>query len=307
MPASTSAVTQIELLGVPLARSGKVREVYDLGTTLLMVATDRVSAFDVVLPNGIPDKGKILNQLSAFWFRKLSHIVPNHMITIEDAEIELALRDAYDQRLSGRAMLVQKCEPILIESVARSYIAGSLYKEYVGAGGMEQPVTLHNIPLPKGLLLCERLPETIYTPATKAQSGHDENISYEEAARIAGVDTLAQCKMATLRLFQSAQSVCESADILLADTKFEFGMRDGTVTLIDEVLTPDSSRFWPKDKYLPGRNQESLDKQFIRDYLETLDWDKTHPGPMLPDAVVAETRQRYIDIFERITGESPRL
>ena len=308
MPASTVAITRISLPGIAPIRSGKVREVYDLGDSALMVATDRLSAFDVVMPNGIPDKGKILNQLSAFWFKKLGNVIPNHMLSINDEEIRSALGKSYDEtQLRGRCMLVEKCEPVLIESVARAYIAGSLYKEYVNAGGMERDVTLHGIHFKKGLLLCEQLPEPIFTPATKAQEGHDENIGMAEASVIAGADVANACKIATLRLFKAAQSICDSAGIILADTKFEFGHCDGELKLIDEALTPDSSRFWPKDKYVPGRTQESLDKQFVRDYLETLDWNKKAPGPELPESVVTETRERYIDIFQRITGNAPDL
>ncbi|MBA3724968.1 MAG: phosphoribosylaminoimidazolesuccinocarboxamide synthase [Armatimonadetes bacterium] len=308
MPASTSAITHISLAGIAPIRSGKVREIFDLGQTLLMVATDRVSAFDVVMPNGIPDKGKILNQLSALWFNKLRDIIPNHLITINDDEIADALGGCYDEtQLGGRCMIVEKCEPVLIESVARAYIAGSLYKEYVTAGGMEKNVALHGIALPPGLLLCGKLPQTIFTPATKAQTGHDENIGFTEAARIAGADVALECRLSTMRLFQSAQAICESAGIILADTKFEFGTCEAGLKLIDEALTPDSSRFWPKETYAPGKNQDSLDKQFIRDYLETLTWDKKAPGPELPKQVVEGTRERYIDIFKRITGADPRL
>lgn len=308
MPASTSAITRISLPGIAPIRSGKVREIFDLGETLLMVATDRVSAFDVVMPNGIPDKGKLLNQLSAFWFNRLRDIVPNHLITIDDDEIANALGDRYDEiQLGGRCMIVAKCKPVLIESVARAYIAGSLYKVYVAAGGMEKHVTIDGIELPAGLLLCDRLPSTIFTPATKAQSGHDENIDFTEAAHIAGAHIAGECRVATMRLFQSAHAICESAGIILADTKFEFGTCEGRLKLIDEALTPDSSRFWPKETYTPGRNQDSLDKQFIRDYLETIAWDKTLPGPDLPTHVVEGTRERYIDIFRRITGEDSRL
>lgn len=302
------AVTNVHLSGILLARSGKVREVFDLGDHLLMVATDRVSAFDVVMPNGIPDKGKILNQLSAFWFQQFNDLTSHHVVTSDDDKIADALGAAYDPvQLKGRSMIVAKCQPVLIESVARAYLSGSLYKEYLTAGGNDQDVALHGIPIPAGIPLCGKLPETIFTPATKAQEGHDENISFDEAARIAGADTADQCKKTTLAIFERASEVCDGAGIILADTKFEFGLRNGELILIDEALTPDSSRFWPNDTYSPGRAQDSLDKQYIRDFLETLAWNKTPPAPSLPEAVVSETRNRYIDIFQRITARDPIL
>jgi len=300
------AVTSIEI-SLPKLRSGKVREVFDLGERILMVATDRVSAFDVVMPNGIPDKGKILNQLSLYWFELFGDVSPHHVVTADDAEIAAALDEAYDERLRGRSMIVAKCQPILIESVARAYLSGSLYKEYLSAGGATNDVLLHGHSLPHGIPLCGKLPQTIFTPATKAQEGHDENISFDRASEIVGFEIAEQCRDATLAIFEHAASRCLEAEIILADTKFEFGLRNGEVILIDEILTPDSSRFWPKEAYSPGRPQDSLDKQFIRDYLETLNWDKTAPGPTLPDDIVAETRSRYIDIFQRITGRRPNL
>lgn len=300
------AVTDIEL---PLKkfRSGKVREVFDLGDSLLMVATDRVSAFDVVMPNGIPDKGKILNQLSLFWFTQFDDIIENHILAANDDDIRYRLGNAYHENLRGRSVIVKKCEPILIESVARAYLAGSLFKEYLAAGGATTNITLHGINMPPGIRLCGKLPEVIFTPATKAQEGHDENISFRQAAEIVGEDIANRCRDATLAIFGKASEICEKAGIILADTKFEFGMDNGKVILIDEALTPDSSRFWPKETYAPGKPQDSLDKQYIRDFLETLDWDKTPPAPALPEAVVQETRARYIDIFRRITGRQPVL
>jgi phosphoribosylaminoimidazole-succinocarboxamide synthase len=288
-------------------RSGKVREVFDLGDQLLMVATDRVSAFDVVMPNGIPDKGKILNQLSLYWFELFNGLSPHHVVTANDREIELLLGTSYDERLRGRSMVVVKCQPVMIESVARAYLSGSLYKEYLAAGGTESDVDLHGISLPTGIPLCGKLPEIIFTPATKAQEGHDENISFQYAAEVIGRGIAEQCREATLAIFEKAVKVCFKAGIILADTKFEFGLRNGELILIDEVLTPDSSRFWPEASYQPGRPQDSLDKQFIRDYLETLDWNKSAPGPELPPDIVDETRTRYIDIFTRITGSHPNL
>lgn len=302
------AITSLQLNGLAHVRSGKVREIFDLGDRYLMVATDRISAFDVVLPNGIPDKGKILNQLSAFWFDELSHIVKNHLVTTDDNDVATALGDRYDRDLLfGRCMIVEKCEPLLVECVARKYIAGSLYKDYLAAGGKDRDVRVHGIDFPKGLSLCEELPFPIFTPATKAQSGHDENIDFDSVIAIVGSEVANELRKKTLQLFEHATDVCKQAGILLADTKFEFGLREGDIVLIDEALTPDSSRFWPKDTYEIGKQQESLDKQFIRNYLETLDWDKTPPGPVLPEQVVAESRERYIDIFKRITGRDPVL
>jgi phosphoribosylaminoimidazole-succinocarboxamide synthase len=302
------AVTKIELPGVTKLRSGKVREVFALGDELLMVATDRVSAFDVVMPNGIPDKGKILNQLSHYWFQRFESIVPHHVITADDADIASRLGTAYDASvLEGRSMLVKKCEPILIESVARAYLSGSLYKEYIAEGGATAPVTLHGINLPEGIALCGKLPNSIFTPATKAQEGHDENISFSDAARIVGTEIVESCRNLTLTIFELARKFCEQTGIILADTKFEFGILNDEIILIDEVLTPDSSRYWPAETYTPGRAQDSLDKQYLRDYLEALDWDKTEPGPALPESVVLETRERYCDIFRRLTGGDPKI
>lgn len=300
------AVTQVTLSGLRHVRSGKVREIFDLEDSYLMVATDRVSAFDVVLPNGIPDKGKVLNQLSAYWFQRLQSIVPNHILTVDDREIAVRLGSDYDrEQLAGRSMIVRKCEPIPLECVARGFIAGSLFKEYVAAGGETRAVNLHGVDLPAQLRNCERLPEVIFTPATKAAEGHDENISFEQACSIAGEDTASLLREITLNLFKSASKVCEQADILLADTKFEFGVAEGATYLIDEALTPDSSRYWPKATYSAGKPQESLDKQFVRDYLEKLDWNKAAPGPMLPESIVSETRSRYVEIFRRITKRDP--
>lgn len=300
------AVTQVTLSGLRHVRSGKVREIFDLEDSYLMVATDRVSAFDVVLPNGIPDKGKVLNQLSAYWFQRLQSIVPNHILTVDDREIAVRLGSDYDrEQLAGRSMIVRKCEPIPLECVARGFIAGSLFKEYVAAGGETRAVNLHGVDLPAQLRNCERLPEVIFTPATKAAEGHDENISFEQACSIAGEDTASLLREITLNLFKNASKVCEQADILLADTKFEFGVAEGATYLIDEALTPDSSRYWPKATYSAGKPQESLDKQFVRDYLEKLDWNKAAPGPMLPESIVSETRSRYVEIFRRITKRDP--
>ncbi len=303
-----TAITQFEIPELKKIRGGKVREVYELGDSLLMVASDRISAFDVIMPNGIPDKGKILNQLSAFWFRKFEHFVPHHMITSNDKEIEEILGDNFfTHSLQGRCMIVKKCEPLPIECVPRAYIAGSLYKEYVASGGHEQDVTIHGINFPKGLKLCDKLPETIFTPATKAQSGHDENIDMRQVEDTIGRELAERLKDLSIQIFEKARVIMEEAGIILADTKFEFGIHNGEVLLIDEVLTPDSSRFWPKETYRSGVAQESLDKQYVRDYLESTNWDKAPPAPVLPDYVVQETRKRYIEIFKKITGQDPAL
>lgn len=308
MPAVSSAVTTIQLSGLQPIRTGKVREVFDLGENLLMVATDRMSAFDVVLPTGVPDRGKILNQISAFWFRKLEPYTAHHMISTEDDAIAQALGDSWDaEQLRGRSMLVKKCEPILLECVVRGYLAGSLYKEYLAAGGADREVTLHGIQLPAGLRLSDKLPEPIFTPATKAQEGHDENIDMNRAREIVG-DIADYLRDLSLRLYKEASAITEAAGIILADTKMEFGYdAEGEVVLIDEVFTPDSSRFWPRDEWRPGENPPSHDKQFLRDYLETLDWDKTPPGPPIPNEFVLETRARYIEIYRAITGAEPIL
>ena len=303
-----TAITQFEIPALKKIRTGKVREVYELGDSLLMVASDRISAFDVIMPNGIPDKGKILNQLSAFWFRKFESFVPHHMITSEDEEIEEILGDNFFiHSLQGRCMIVEKCEPLPIECVSRAYIAGSLYKEYVASGGDEQDVTIHGINFPKGLKLCDKLPETIFTPATKAQSGHDENIDMKQVEDTVGKELAERLKDLSIQIFEKARVILEGAGIILADTKFEFGIHNGELLLIDEVLTPDSSRFWPKETYQSGVAQESLDKQYVRDYLESTNWDKSPPAPELPDYVVQETRKRYIEIFKKITGQDPVL
>jgi phosphoribosylaminoimidazole-succinocarboxamide synthase len=280
-------------------RTGKVRDVYDLGTTLLIVATDRISAFDYVLGSGIPDKGKILTQLSVFWFDRLADVVPNHYITMDVDRYPESAR-AFASDLEGRSMLVRKTTPIEIECVARGYLAGSGWKEYQQAG------RVCGIALPRGLVESDRLPEPIFTPATKAASGHDINISEAEAAeRLGDAALVHRLRTLTLALYARAVAHAESRGILLADTKFEFGLTDrGELLLIDEALTPDSSRFWPADQYAPGRPQPSFDKQYVRDYLEAIKWNKQPPVPSLPSDVVARTRAKYLDAFERLTGKT---
>jgi phosphoribosylaminoimidazole-succinocarboxamide synthase len=278
-------------------RQGKVRDIYDIGDALLLVATDRISAFDFVLGSGIPDKGKVLTQLSAFWFDRTTHIVENHVLETDARRFPAELqRDA--GILAGRSMLVRKTEPIPVECVARGYLSGSGWKEYQ-AGGSVCGVTL-----PAGLRESDRLPQPIFTPATKATSGHDINISADEAARLIGADLVSRLRTLTLQLYAAGAAHADSCGIILADTKYEFGLLpDGQLILIDEVMTPDSSRYWPKDQYEPGRPQPSFDKQYVRDYLEQIRWNKQPPVPSLPEEVVKRTREKYLDAYRRLTGK----
>jgi phosphoribosylaminoimidazole-succinocarboxamide synthase len=282
-------------------RRGKVRDVYDLGDSLLIVATDRISAFDCIMPNGIPDKGKILTSLSNFWFRKCEGQLEHHLIATDVSAFPEKLRP-HARELAGRSVVVKKAHVVPIECVARGYLAGSGWKEYRQSG------TVCGIKLPPGLRQCAKLPEPIFTPATKEETGHDINIGFDEAARRVGAETAAILRDRTLALYTAAADYARQRGVIIADTKFEFGrLPDGRLILIDEVLTPDSSRFWPADKYEPGRDQESFDKQFVRNYLESLDWDKTPPAPALPDEVVQGTRQRYIEAYTLLTGSPPPL
>jgi phosphoribosylaminoimidazole-succinocarboxamide synthase len=293
-------VIQTRLNGAAPHRQGKVRDIYELDDQLLLIATDRISAFDYVLGSGIPDKGKVLTQLSAFWFDQTRGIVPNHLIATDVARYPAELRDAVDV-LDGRSMLVRKTNPIPIECVARGYLSGSGWKDYRETG------TVCGIPLPAGLRESDRLPEPIFTPATKATSGHDVNISQAEAGRIVGERLVATLRDLTLQLYAFGAAHAESRGIILADTKFEFGLTDGErVMLIDEVMTPDSSRYWPKDGYAPGGPQPSFDKQYVRDYLEQIKWNKQPPVPSLPDDVVLRTRDKYLEAFRRLTGKEVR-
>jgi phosphoribosylaminoimidazole-succinocarboxamide synthase len=292
---SHEPLLQIDLPGVRKLKSGKVREVFDLGNSLLFVATDRISAFDCIMPNGIPQKGEVLTQISHFWFDQSAGIVPNHRIGRPGDPLPSALQSSAGA-LARRSMLVRKAQPLPIECVVRGYIAGSGWKEYRASQ------SICGIPLPPGLTESAELPEPIFTPATKAETGHDINISFEEAARIAGADTAEQARDLSLRLYSMARAYARERGIIIADTKFEFGRLDGRLILIDEALTPDSSRFWPADQYRPGRGQPSFDKQFVRDYLETLDWDKTPPAPALPAEIVEKTRAKYLEAYRRLTG-----
>lgn len=286
---------EIELPGIPKVKSGKVREVFDLGDSYLFVATDRISAFDVIMPNGIPRKGEALTRLSHYWFDETESLAPNHRLLRADDPLPQSLAE-HEALLRGRSMIVKKCEPLAIECVVRGYLAGSGWKEYREAG------TVCGIPLPPGLRECEEIAEPIFTPATKADEGHDENISFERAAEIVGEETAREVRRLSLEIYAAARAKARERGIIIADTKFEFGRLDGRLILIDEVLTSDSSRFWPADQYEPGRGQPSFDKQFVRDYLESLDWDKQPPGPVLPPEVVEKTREKYFEAFERITG-----
>lgn len=293
----SGGINTVELPDITKFKSGKVREVFDLGDTLLFVATDRLSAFDCILPDPIPDKGKVLTQVSLFWFDFLAGICTNHVVTGDVDEFPEPLR-VHGELLAGRSMIGVKAEVVPIECVVRGYLAGSGWKEY------QQSQSVCGIGLPGGLELGSELPEPIFTPATKAESGHDENITQAQMQERAG-EALGERLVATsLELYTTARDYARERGIILADTKFEFGLRDGELILIDEVLTPDSSRFWPVDEWEPGHIQPSFDKQYVRDYLETLDWDKTPPAPKLPPDVIAGTRARYVEAYERLTGQS---
>ncbi len=296
-----AAVDATSLPGLPPPRRGKVRDVYDLGDRLLVVATDRISAFDVVLSPGIPGKGAVLTQLSTFWFRKFHTLVPNHLVETDAAAFpgELA---SHAGVLAGRSVLVKKCRVVPFECVARGYLAGSGWKDYRKTGAV------CGVPLPSGLLEASRLPEPIFTPATKAESGHDENVSFEMMASAIGHDLAARLRDLTLAIYSEAASYAASRGVIVADTKFEFGLdEDGLVVWIDEALTPDSSRFWPAPSWREGGSPPSFDKQFVRDWLETTGWNKTPPAPVLPAEIVAGTLARYVEAFRVLTGVDPVL
>ena len=300
-----NTITQIDLPGVKKLKSGKVRELFALGDSLLFVATDRISAFDVILPNPIPEKGRVLTALSEFWFGKTRHIVENHFITADFNQMVARasrLRSLVDS-LQGRSMLVRKCQPLPVECVVRGYLAGSGLKEYKQSG------TVCGIKLPVGLVESSPIPHPIFTPATKAETGHDENISFDRCAAILGKPLAEKVRDISLGLYSYARDYAATRGIIIADTKFEFGLLERVdssthpkLILIDEALTPDSSRFWPADGYAPGKPQPSFDKQFVRDYLETLDWDKTPPGPVLPDDVIRRTTEKYLEALKRLTA-----
>jgi len=288
---------QLDLPGVPKIKSGKVREVFDLGDRLLFVATDRISAFDCVMPNGIPRKGEVLTQLSHFWFGQTESLVPNHLLAKADEPLPPPLQP-FAAQLAGRSMIVKKATPLTIECVVRGYLAGSGWKEY------QRSQTVCGVPLPAGLQESSELPAPIFTPATKAETGHDENIPFETAAQLVGADIAERARDLSLRIYNFARDYARQRGIIIADTKFEFGLFNGELLLIDEVLTPDSSRFWPADKFQPGQAQPSFDKQFVRDYLETLAWDKSPPAPSLPPLIVSRTQAKYLEAYERLTGRN---
>jgi phosphoribosylaminoimidazole-succinocarboxamide synthase len=290
-----AVISETNFSGLKLRGRGKVRDIYDLGDRLLIVATDRLSAFDVVLPTPIPDKGRVLTQISLFWFEKLADIVPHHVISAKDFSGQLA---PYAAALKGRSMIVRRAEPIPIECVVRGYISGSGWKDYQRTGG------ICRIPLPPGLRESDRLPGPIFTPATKATSGHDENISFDETVARIGRPLAERLRGLSLALYRRAAEHAAAHGIIIADTKFEFGLLGGELIWIDEALTPDSSRFWPAGQYSPGRPQPSFDKQYVRDYLERIGWNKQPPAPVLPPDVVAATREKYREAYQRITGHA---
>ena len=293
-------ILQLDLPGIKKVRSGKVREVFDLGDAFLLVASDRISAFDVIMPNGIPRKGEVLTQISHFWFEKFAKLVPNHLLARANDPLPKHLQPfeaAVCKDLAKRSMIVKKAKPLAIECIVRGYLSGSGWKEY------RKSQTVCGIQLPAGLTESAELPEPIFTPSTKAEAGHDENINFEQACKIVGTELATQARDLSLMIYQAGRDYARQRGIIIADTKFEFGLFDGKLILIDEVLTPDSSRFWPADQYAPGKSQPSFDKQFVRDYLETLAWDKTPPGPKLPDDVVAKTSAKYLEAYERLTGK----
>ncbi len=292
----SAPVFETKLPGLKLVARGKVRDVYDLGEKLLIVSTDRLSAFDCVLPTPIPDKGKVLNSLSRFWFQFLGDLPKNHLITTDVTKMGHGL-EAHAEILAGRSMLVKKAEVFPIECVVRGYLMGSGWKEYQEKG------SVCGIPLPRGLTNGSRLDAPIFTPATKATSGHDQNISFEEASKIIGATNAEKLRELTISVYERASAHALTREIIIADTKLEFGLAGGEIILVDEVLTPDSSRFWPREKWTPGQTQLSYDKQFVRDYLEGIGWNKQPPAPPLPESVVEKTREKYVDAYKQITGQ----
>jgi phosphoribosylaminoimidazole-succinocarboxamide synthase len=289
------SIVQTNLTGVKLHGRGKVRDIYDLGEHFLIVATDRLSAFDVVLPTPIPNKGKVLTQMSAFWFDHFKNVVPNHVVSTEVSDYPKELHPFRDQ-IEGRSMLVKKAIVFPVECVARGFLTGSGLKDYNKTG------SVCRIPLPAGLRDSDRLPQAIFTPSTKAEKGHDENISEDQAGTIIGADNVRQLKELTLMLYTRGVDYASTRGIIICDTKFEFGTISGKIAIVDEMLTPDSSRFWPADKYSPGKPQPSFDKQFVRDYLEKIGWNKQPPAPELPDDIVNATSAKYVEALRVLTG-----
>lgn len=293
-----SIIPGTEYEGLPLIRQGKVRDIFDTGDALLMVTTDRLSAFDVVLPDAIPDKGKVLNQISVFWFKQMESIVKNHIISTDVNDYPQEFHK-YKEQLEGRSMLVKKAEPMAVECIVRGYISGSGWKSYQSEGHV------CNIKLPQGLKESDKLDTPLFTPSTKAEIGdHDINIGFDEAVNIIGKETAEQLRDLSLEIYNRGAAFALEKGIIIADTKFEFGLLDGEIILIDEILTPDSSRFWPLDDYAPGRGQKSFDKQTVRDWLTHSGWDKTPPGPKLPQEIIDNTSKTYKEIFTRLTGNT---
>ncbi len=290
-------VLQTDFPDLKLAGRGKVRDIYDLGETLLIVTTDRISAFDVIMNEPVPDKGYVLTQISTFWFRQMEDIIPNHIVSTEVKDFPTECRK-YANVLEGRSMLVKKAQPLPVECIVRGYLSGSGWKDYQATGA------ICGIKLPAGLVESDRLPEPIFTPSTKAELGtHDENISFEKMVALCGKEIAERVRDVTLKIYAKARDIADAKGIIIADTKFEYGIYGGQLIIIDECMTPDSSRFWPKDTYKPGGPQPSFDKQFLRDYLETLDWDKTAPAPPLPTEIVRKTAEKYIEALVRLTGK----
>jgi phosphoribosylaminoimidazole-succinocarboxamide synthase len=293
-PKLNNVVWETNLPGIHFLNRGKVRDLYEVGGQLLLIATDRLSAFDVVLPTAIPDKGRVLTQLSLFWFNLLREVIPNHIVSATELPPELA---QYREQLEGRTMLCRRTNPLPIECVVRGYLVGSGWKDYRATG------KVCGITLPSGLRESERLPQAIFTPSTKATTGHDENISFDDAVKLIGAELTEKVRTVSLEIYRRAAAYAEPRGIILADTKFEFGLIGNELIWIDEALTPDSSRFWPADGYQPGRAQPSYDKQYVRDYLERIGWNKQPPGPDLPHDVVAATREKYREAYRQLTGQ----
>jgi phosphoribosylaminoimidazole-succinocarboxamide synthase len=294
---ANNTVLSLELPGIKKLKSGKVREIFDLGDAFLFVASDRISAFDCVMPNGIPRKGEVLTQLSHFWFDQVANIVPNHRLAGANDPLPANLKP-FEAQIARRSMIVKKAKPLAVECIVRGYLAGSGWKEY------KKSQTVCGVKLPPGLQDSSELPEPIFTPSTKAETGHDENIDFEAATKIVGRDIAERVRDISIKVYSFAREYARKRGIIIADTKFEFGtLPDGSLILIDEVLTPDSSRFWPADQYAPGKSQPSFDKQFVRDYLETLNWDKNPPAPALPPHIVEKTTAKYVEAYEKITGK----
>lgn len=290
-----SVLLQTDMPDIKFLRKGKVRDIYEVDDYLLLVASDRISAFDVVLPNGIPGKGRLLTQISLYWFRQMEGIIKNHIVATEVRDYP-AICHKYEDQLEGRSMLVKKAKPMPVECIVRGYLSGSGWKEYQKSG------TVCKMKLPEGLVESSKLPDPIFTPSTKAEEGHDVNISFEEMVEIVGREAGEKLRYVSLKVYTRARDLAEKKGIIIADTKFEFGMFNNELIFIDEVLTPDSSRFWSANTYQPGKGQDSYDKQIIRDYLLSLDWDQTYPGPVLPDNIVEKAIARYKEIFDIITG-----